>query len=172
MNHSFIISQKTIFTHFFLDLLHKDILSCFFLFLWFILHIAYGCRQKLYVIIECQYRILTILMNIVDKKMATHSSILSGKSDGQRSLAGCSPQGHKESDTTQQLNSNKPSLGLPRWLSGKESTCQAETWVQSLGWEDSLEKEMATHSSILAWKIPWTKEPGGLQSMELQRSQI
>ena len=44
-----------------------------------------------------------------------------------------------------------------------------ETWVQSLGREDSLEKEMATHSSILAWKIPWTEEPGGLQSMGLQR---
>ena len=44
-----------------------------------------------------------------------------------------------------------------------------ETWVQSLGWEDPLEKEMATHSSILAWKISWTKEPGGLQSMGSQR---
>ena len=41
--------------------------------------------------------------------------------------------------------------------------------VQSLGWEDPLEKEMATHSSILAWKISWTEEPGGLQSMGLQR---
>ena len=44
-----------------------------------------------------------------------------------------------------------------------------ETWVQSLGKEDPLEKGMATHSSILAWKIPWTEEPGGLQSMGLQR---
>jgi len=44
-----------------------------------------------------------------------------------------------------------------------------ETWVQSLGWEDLLEKEMATHSSILAWKIPWTQEPGRLQSMGSQR---
>ena len=44
-----------------------------------------------------------------------------------------------------------------------------ETWVWSLGWEDSLEKEMATHSSILAWKISWTQDPGGLQSMGLQR---
>ena len=44
-----------------------------------------------------------------------------------------------------------------------------ETWVQSLGQEDFLEKEMATHSSILAWKIPWTEEPGGLQSLGLQR---
>ena len=44
-----------------------------------------------------------------------------------------------------------------------------KTWVQSLGWEDLLEKEMATHSSILAWKIPWMEEPGRLQSMGLQR---
>ena len=44
-----------------------------------------------------------------------------------------------------------------------------ETWVRSLGWEDPLEKEMATHSSILAWKISWTEEPGGLQSMGSQR---
>ena len=44
-----------------------------------------------------------------------------------------------------------------------------ETQVQSLGWEDPLEKEMATHSSILAWRIPWTEEPGRLQSMGSQR---
>ena len=44
-----------------------------------------------------------------------------------------------------------------------------ETQVHSLGWEDLLEKEMATHSSILAWKIPWMEEPGRLQSMGLQR---
>ena len=45
-------------------------------------------------------------------------------------------------------------------------------WVQFLGQEDPLEKEMATHSSIFAWKIPWTKEPGGLQSMRSQKSWI
>ena len=44
-----------------------------------------------------------------------------------------------------------------------------EIGVRSLGWEDALEKEMATHSSTLAWKIPWTEKPGGLQSMGLQR---
>ena len=45
-----------------------------------------------------------------------------------------------------------------------------ETWVLLLlGWEDALEKEMATHSSILAWRIPWTEEPGGLCSIGLQR---
>ena len=43
-----------------------------------------------------------------------------------------------------------------------------EMWVQSLGWEDPLEKGMATHSSILAWRIPWTEEPGRLQSMGLK----
>ena len=53
----------------------------------------------------------------------------------------------------------------------KNLPAMQETWVQSLGQEDPLEKGMATHSSILAWRIPWTKEPGGLQSMELQ-SQI
>ena len=44
-----------------------------------------------------------------------------------------------------------------------------KTWVQSLGWEDPLEKRMATHSSILAWRIPWTEEPGKIQSMGSQR---
>ena len=51
----------------------------------------------------------------------------------------------------------------------KNLPAMRETWVRSLGWEDSLEKEMATHSSILAWKISWTEEPGGLQSMGSQR---
>ena len=47
----------------------------------------------------------------------------------------------------------------------KNLSAMQETWVQSLGWEDPLEKEMATHSSTLAWKIPWMEEPGRLQSM-------
>ena len=51
-----------------------------------------------------------------------------------------------------------------KWLSAMR-----ETQVRSLGWEDPLEKEMATHSSILAWKIPCSEEPGKLQSMESQR---
>ena len=45
-----------------------------------------------------------------------------------------------------------------------------ETWVPSVGWEDPLEEEMATHSSIVAWKISWTEEPGGLQSMGCKES--
>ena len=51
----------------------------------------------------------------------------------------------------------------------KHLPAMQETWVRSLGREDPLEKEMATHSSILAWRIPWTEEPGGLQSTGLQR---
>ena len=46
-----------------------------------------------------------------------------------------------------------------------------ESWVQSLGWEDPLEEGMATHFSILAWRIPWAEEPGGLQSMGSQRAE-
>ena len=51
----------------------------------------------------------------------------------------------------------------------KHQSTMRETWVQSLGWADLLEKEMAIHSSIIAWKIPWTEEPGGLESMGSQR---
>ena len=63
-------------------------------------------------------------------------------------------------------------VGLPNGASGKEPACQCrrhEMRVQSLRWEDLLEEGMATHPSILAWRISWTEEPGGLQSMELQR---
>ena len=62
-------------------------------------------------------------------------------------------------------------LGFPGVSDGKKKNLPAmqETQVWSLGWEDSQEKGMATHSNILAWRIPWTEEPGGVQSMELQR---
>ena len=50
----------------------------------------------------------------------------------------------------------------------KRLSAMQETWVQSLGWEDPLEEEMAAHSSILAWKMPWTAEPGRLPSMGSQ----
>ena len=58
---------------------------------------------------------------------------------------------------------------FPGSSDGKESICNAGDWTQSLGWEDPLEKGMATHSSILAWRIPWREEPGWLQSTGLQR---
>ena len=51
----------------------------------------------------------------------------------------------------------------------KNLPAMQETWVQSLGWEDTLEEGMATHSNILAWRIPWTEKPGGLQPMGSQR---
>ena len=53
----------------------------------------------------------------------------------------------------------------------KNPPAMTDMQLPSLGWEDSLEKEMATHSSILTWEIPWTEEPGGLQSMGSQKSQ-
>ena len=51
----------------------------------------------------------------------------------------------------------------------KNPPVAGKTWVQSLGWEDPLEKGMATHSNILAWRIPWTDEPGGLQYLGSHR---
>ena len=59
--------------------------------------------------------------------------------------------------------------GFPGGSVVKNLPAKQEMWVQPLGWKDPLEEEMTTHSSILAWKIPWTEEPGGLQSMGSQR---
>ena len=62
-------------------------------------------------------------------------------------------------------------LGFPDGTSGQESICNAgdlRDLSSILGWEDSLEEDMATHSSVLAWSIPWTEEPGGLQSVASQ----
>ena len=60
-------------------------------------------------------------------------------------------------------------MGFPGGSAVKNPPAMQETWVQSLGQEDPLEEEMAPYSSILACRIPWTEEPGGLQSMGLQR---
>ena len=69
-----------------------------------------------------------------------------------------------------------PDRGFPWWLSGKEPACTCmrisaiqEKWVQPPGGEDPMEQEIATHSSILAWEIPWTEESRGLQSMGSKR---
>ena len=60
-------------------------------------------------------------------------------------------------------------MGSPGGTRGKESAwAMQEKWVQSLDWKDALEKEMATHTCILAWEMPWTEGPGGLQSMGSQ----
>ena len=78
-------------------------------------------------------------------------------------------------DTTKQKeaiffrDANNPE-GFPGGSDVKNLPAMQKTWVQSLGQEDPLENRMANHSSILAWKIPWAEEPGGLQSMVLQRA--
>ena len=70
----------------------------------------------------------------------------------------------KNAQTTAQLHSSHMLISFPGGSEVKASPLLPETWVRSLGREDPLEKEMATHSSILAWRIPWMEEPGGLQS--------
>ena len=116
-----------------------------------------------------------------------------GDSGGQRSLTGYRPWGHQESDTTLQLKSNSnmtmyikvhwkftdnidliSKFSKEYWTSlvaqlVKRLPTMRETQVQSLGREDLLEKELVTHSSILAWKIPWMEKPGRLQFMGSQR---
>ena len=70
------------------------------------------------------------------------------------------------------LDSTEQDTGLPRWSSDKEPLANAVDTRDGgsiQGWEDPLKKEMATHSSILAWETPWTEEPGRLQSMGSQR---
>ena len=63
-------------------------------------------------------------------------------------------------------------MGFPGGADGEEAACNAGDQVQSLGWEDPLERGMATHSSILAWRIPQTKKPGGLLVLELRRVRL
>ena len=101
---------------------------------------------------------------------------LPGESQGRGSLVGCHLWGHTESGTTEVTYSRYFSLllrhrtGLPWWAQMvKCLSTTRETRVQALGWEDPLEKEMAIHSSIIAWKIPWTEEPARLQSVGSQR---
>ena len=90
-----------------------------------------------------------------------------GVGDGQEGLACCGSWGRKESDTTERLNWTeliylyRVSLVAQRI---KNLPAIPETQFRSLGWEDALEKEMATHSSILAWRIPGAGQPGGLHS--------
>ena len=67
------------------------------------------------------------------------------------------------------INKRYPDLGFPGDSDGKESACSAGDQFQSLGHKDPLEKRMATYSGISVWKIPWREEPGGLQSMRLQK---
>ena len=110
-----------------------------------------------------------------------------GDGEGQGGLGCCSPWGRKESDMTEQLNSNNRwgKKGVPAAASGQKPTCHCRRCKRQGSIPGSgrapggghgnslqyscLEKPMATHSSILAWRSPWTEEPGGLQSMGSQR---
>ena len=106
------------------------------------------------------------------RKWLPTSIFTPGESHGLRSLEGYIPQGRKRSDTAEQHthahahpHKHTPHYLLQLWLKWASLVAQRlkrlpaiwETWVQSLGQEDPLEKEMATHSSILAWRIPWTE---------------
>ena len=95
-----------------------------------------------------------------EKEMATRSSILAWRIPWTKEPGGQQSMGSQDLDMTRQSLVAQMVKRLPT---------MRETLVQSLGWEDPLEKEMAPHSSTLAWKTPWAEEPGGLQSMELQR---
>ena len=96
---------------------------------------------------------------------------LPGESQGWSSLIGCCLWGPTESDTTEAMQQQQHSMFWASLVAqlAKNPPAMWETWVQSLVWEDPLEEGMAAHPSILAWRIPWTEEPGGLQSMGLQR---
>ena len=93
-----------------------------------------------------------------------------GVGDGQGGLACCNSWGRKELDRTERLNWTEPGIGFPWWLSDKNLPAMQEKCVQSLGWEDPLEKKMTMHSSILVWEIPWRENPGGLQFTGSQKS--
>ena len=99
----------------------------------------------------------------LEKGIAITPVLLPGKSHGQRSLVGYSPWSYRVVHDWV--------ISLPWYeaitLVAQRLKClpsMQETLVQSLGWENPLEKEMATHSSVLVWKTPWMEEPGGLQS--------
>ena len=78
-------------------------------------------------------------------------------------------EGGRKTESWARRRGKKDSLVVQ---SVKNVPAMQETWVQFLGWEDPLEKEMATHSSILAWEIPWTEEPGRLKSMGSKESDV
>ena len=109
------------------------------------------------------------LTNSMDISLSKHREIVKGVGDGQGGLVYCSPWSLGESDMTERLNwTDWKWFWLPRWqqwsiicLPMQETQ---ETQVLFLGWEDPLEKGMATHSIILTWRIPGTEEPGVLQS--------
>ena len=98
----------------------------------------------------------------LEKEMATHSSVLAWRIPGTGEPGGLPSMGsHRVGQDWSDLAAYRR-LGFPGgWVKNPPANA-VDTWVQSLGQEDPLEDSMATHSSILAWEIPWTEEPGGL----------
>ena len=112
----------------------------------------------------------TFHFHALEKEMATHSSVLAWRIPGMREPGGLPSTGSdRVGHDWRDLAAAVAAAASLVVQSVKNLPAVQETGVQSLGWEDPLEKEMATHSSILAWKISWREEPGGLQSMGLQR---
>ena len=100
----------------------------------------------------------------LEKEIATHSSILAWRITWMEEAGRLQSMGSQKLDTTKWLNWTELVAQMV-----KNPPAMWETWVRSLGWEDPLEEDMATHSSILAWRIPWTEEPGELQSIGSER---
>ena len=112
--------------------------------------------------------------NPLKKEMATHSSILAWEIPWTEEPGGLQSGVAKSQTRLSDFAFHFQSICKQFWASLvaqrlKHLPAMQETWVRSLGQENPLEKEMATHSSTLAWRIPWTEEPGGLQSTGSQR---
>ena len=105
----------------------------------------------------------------LEEEMATHSSILAWRIPWTEEPGGLQSMGSQRVGHNWATFTHGYLCGFPGGSGGKESACNVETQVWPLGQEDPLKKEMATHSTILAWRIPWTENPGRLQSIGLQR---
>ena len=112
----------------------------------------------------------TFHFHTLEKEMATHFSVLAWRIPGMGEPGGLPSMGshrvrHHWSDLA--VVAAAASMWAVKNLPVTQES--QEMWIRTLGWEDSLEEGMATHSSILAWRIPWTEDPGGLQFTESQR---
>ena len=114
-----------------------------------------------------------LLMNTQDWSPLGLTGLISVQSKGlPRVFSNTTVQEHQFSGTQLSLWSNSQPWASLVAQTVKRQPAMQETWVRSLGWEDPLEKEMATHSRTLAWKIPWMEGPGRLQFMRLQRVRL
>ena len=106
----------------------------------------------------------TFHFHALEKEMATYSSVLAWR------IPGTGEPGGLPSTGSQRIGQDWSDLAAAAVAQMvKNLPTMLETWIWSLDQEDPLEKGLASHSSILAWRIPWTEEPGGLQSMGLQK---